>query len=644
MPDPIVARPRGRIALAEALAVAVTALGLACWHLQVWRAHLRDAWQLEGDGSFYVMVARSLGHEGSYLHNSHLGWPFGQTMYDLPQGVDNLHLFAIRLLGSVGGSPGAAVNLFFLLTFPAVALVAHLVLRRLGISRYVSALGALLYTFAPYHFIRGEGHLLLLGYQLVPFGVLLALRLFDDDLPMLRPSGTVGRWPLGHIDWRARRTWITALGVAALASTGAYYFAFSMMLVLVAAVVQSISTGRWRPLGSAAALIVVGGLVFGLNVSPTLRYERSHGANTAVAARSPAETELYGLRISQLVTPRQGHRLAKLARLSERSQGKIVALQSEPGQQLGAIGAIGLAIVLGAALLGAVAGARARSWLADGLGRRLGQLGFLTIVCLLVGAVSGFSKIVSAGGLREIRGWNRISIVVAFLAVTAVCLVLDRLVAVLSGHRFVVARPLARIAVAPVMCVAVFGIGWFDQAGQDQPAYAAIHTRATSDAQFFASVRTTLGDGAAVYQMPYNQFPEVPPRLGMGPYDPAVGYIYEPSLNWSWGFVLGRHPDYPFALEQQPTRDWLTSVAAIGFRGLVIDRRGYDSGGEPAREAELTGLLGAPVPSTDGRYVFFDVTAFASSVREQLGDAALAQRRADTLRLNAPSPVPKANV
>jgi len=207
------------------------------------------------------------------------------------------------------------------------------------------------------------------------------------------------------------------------------------------------------------------------------------------------------------------------------------------------------------------------------------------------------------------------------------------------------ARAWMPAVVAPVLCLAVLGVGWFDQAGVDQPPYAAIHARATSDAQFFASVRTRLGAGAAVYQLPHNQFPEVPPRVAMGPYDPAIGYINEPSLNWSWGFVLGRHPDYPFALEKQPTPEWLTSVVAIGFRGLVIDRRGYEPASEPAREAELAGLLGPAVnTSADGRYVFYDVTAFAASVRTQLGDAALAKRRADTLQLDAPSPVPKANV
>ena len=91
------------------------------------------------------MLARSLGEHGSYLHNANLGWPFGQDLADLPQGADNLHMLFLRVLASVTGGPGSAVNLFFVLTFAAVAFTSHLVLRKLGLSRVASGVGAFVY-------------------------------------------------------------------------------------------------------------------------------------------------------------------------------------------------------------------------------------------------------------------------------------------------------------------------------------------------------------------------------------------------------------------------------------------------------------------------------------------------------------------
>ena len=60
--------------------------------------------------------------------------------------------------------------------------------------------------------------------------------------------------------------------------------------------------------------------------------------------RTPTETELYGLRISQLYAPRRDHRIPALAQLADDSTGAVVP--SENGQQLGVIGALGLSLIV----------------------------------------------------------------------------------------------------------------------------------------------------------------------------------------------------------------------------------------------------------------------------------------------------------
>ena len=42
------------------------------------------------------------------------------------------------------------------------------------------------------------------------------------------------------------------------------------------------------------------------------------------------------------------------------------------------------------------------------------------------------------------------------------------------------------------------------------------------------------------------------------------------GLAWSFGFIRGRHPEYPLAFQRRPAQDWLTDLAAVGFRGPVI--------------------------------------------------------------------------
>lgn len=584
-------------------------------HLRLWRAAWREPWVRGSDADFYLMLARGLGQHGSYLHNSNMGWPFGQDLADLPHGADNLHFAVLRLLAAVTGGPGAAVNVFYISTFAAVAFTSHLVLRRLGWSRLASATGAFVYAFAPYHFLRGEGHLLLSGYEMVPIGVLLALALFDEPLPLLRADGRRG------LELRSGRTWLIVLAVIALASTGPYYFVFTMLLVAVAAALHSLATRSWRAVASGALVIGVGVVAFAINVSPSIWKDLRHGRNLAVAQRSPFETQVYGLKIFQLFVPREGHRIDVLRRASERSLGKEVFFQSESGQQLGVLGAVALAVILivaGQRLAGRASARRADD---DSRGddRLLDRLALLAIVCMLVGASGGISFLISAVGLREIRAWNRISIVISWLTVVAIAMAVDR------GGRWLrrrwAARPRwDRWAPATVAVLVIF-VAYVDQGGRDAPDYAAIHAKYTSDSAFFATVHDRLGGGAAVFNLPYQPFPEAPPRVELGEFDEAVGYIYQPSLKWSFGAMRGRVPDYQAELEQQPAQQWMTEIAAIGFTGVVVDRAGYVEADRATIESQIADLAGAPVVSADGRYSFYDLRAFATQARSGLGPA-----------------------
>ncbi|MGZ7085004.1 MAG: hypothetical protein ACXVIH_01655 [Ilumatobacteraceae bacterium] len=614
---------RWRVLFVEATAVAAATVLVLLVHLRVWRAAWREPWSLGGDSNFYLMITRSLEQHGSYLRNSNLGWPFGQVTYDLPQSVDNAHLVVLRALTWITGGPAAAVNVFYVLTFFAVAFTSHIVLRKLGCSKAASAVGAFLYAFAPYHFLRGEGHLLLSGYELVPFGVLLALWFFDERVPLLR----AGSW---RIDWRARRTWLVVALTIALATTGAYYLVFSMLLVATAAIIQAIAARTARPLVAAVVVLGIGAAALCINLAPSLLFFIRHGQNLAVAHRSPFETQRYGLRISQLFIPREGHRVGVLLRLSERSQGPAGSdFAAESGQQLGLIGALALAAML-LALAAHAVGRRGHD--PDRPERVLiRRVAVLAVVCMLVGAMGGLSFLLSSAGLREIRAWNRISIVIAWLTVIVVAMGVDAIGSHLSGRGSDRSRRLAPVAVV----VAVLAVGYFDQAGRDAPDYQAVHAQFVSDTSFFHAVKDKLGPGGAVYNLPFEPFPEEPPRMQMGPYDQSIGYLYEPSLRWSYGFMRGRHPDYPRVLESQPAQQWITSIAAIGFTGIVVDRYGYSPADAAAEEASIALLIGAtPINSTDGHYAFFDIRAYAQQIRGGLGPAGTRARADEALGLH----------
>src|SRR5262245_53109907 len=190
------------------------------------------------------MVGKTIARYGTYLHNPHLGWPFGQNLTDYPEGGDNLNWFSLAATQLVTGSTWTAMNVLFLASFGAVAATAHVVLRLLGVRRILAGAVAILFSFLPYHFARGETHFNLSAYFMVPFAVLIALMLLSDEPPLTRRTEK-GRW---RFDWRSRRTWLVLVAVALLASTGTYYFVFGVLLFVVASVANALSGGGWRPI------------------------------------------------------------------------------------------------------------------------------------------------------------------------------------------------------------------------------------------------------------------------------------------------------------------------------------------------------------------------------------------------------------
>ena len=575
-----------RLALESGL-VGLGSLVAGCLSLQVWRGSLRVPFHGDGDGAFYLMLIRGLERNGQYLSNPGLGYPHGQELHDLPHGADNLNLLLLRLAALVG-EPGLALNLFYLGTFALVGATMHVLLRRLGARAGVAAVVSVLFAVAPFHLLRGTAHVLLSAYYSVPIGVLLALAVLSDDPPFTpwrRWRPTLGR----------REAWV-ALGCVVLASAGAYYAFFSLVLLGAGAAAAALARGTWRPIASAAVHLSLIAAVFVANLLPSVLYWAREGSNPRVARRYPSETELYGLRISQLVVPRPDHRLGPLSRMAADSRGGPI--DSELGQNLGLVAGAGLVMLLGLVAWRLVDRAPASAWWSRGRGRLLLDTGFLTVCCLLTAAAGGFSYLLSAMGARDIRAWNRMSIVVAALACVAVALLVSE---GLDRRRGPGARRWGGLALGTLLVV-----GLLDQTSPADARGRPLDDVAwTTQRDFYRETADRLPDGAPVFQLPVMEFPEVPPTLGTDAYAHALAYVHAPELRWSFGGMKGRVPDPVPGFDARPGDEISEALTADGYQAVVVDRAGYADAAADL-EARLSSALGPAVEvSADERYALF---------------------------------------
>jgi phosphoglycerol transferase len=577
----------------------VTALAGAATALRLWRANLHVPFSVSGDANLYMMLVQDLLHSSWYLESNLLGAPQGRELYDYAAfSGDVASMLIVKGLGVVVDDVALATNAYYLLTFPLIAAVAHLVLRRLGASPPASAACAVLYALAPYHFLRGEGHLFIAGYFAVPVAAYLVLAVL-----------------LGHRLLRGRE-WRPALAVVAacvLVAWGSVYYAvFTLVLLALACLIAAVR--RELPnVRQGMALIGVLAAALVVTLSPHIVHRIRHGPNPVVSVRQPFESEQFALTPAQLLMPIPGHRLKPLAHLADR----YMATTKTPGERSAQLG-----IVAALALVAAFAIVLASALAPDRLAR-IGPLpraaSIAAVLSLLLGTTGGVSSVIAYLLSPQIRGWARLSIFIAFFVLVLLAVGFDAL-----RRRWGTAPWLAALA-------AVVVVGFLDGTSAAGPDYDGPARVWASDGRFVHAIEGRLGAGAMVFQLPYMGYPEVPAIGGMLDYDPAKGFLHSTKLHWSYGGMRGRASEWADDASALPIRGLLPSVAAAGFSGIWVDRAAY-ADRAAGLERELTRRIGAgPMASENGRLAFYDLRGYAERLRRRYGAGRVRALRDATL-------------
>lgn len=588
-------------------------------------ADIRAPFYYDEDALLILPMVKTTLERGSHWRNERMGYPGIQELHDYPV-VDHLHFYLIWLLGQVFPSPVVAFNLYYLLTYPLTALAAMYAFRRLGLTLPAAAVGAVLYTFLPYHYLRGENHFFLSAYWLIPLTMLPVLDLMHGEFPFFR-RGPDGRRVLRLRSWAS--FWLVVLG-AATASGGAYYAFFACALYAAAGLYGWAAFRTWRAAASAALLVGIVCAVGIVNHLPTIAYQAKYGRNP-VTDRIPEEAEIYGMKLTHLVLPINDHNLTVLARVKAAYNSDKRPVQNE--NERAALGAVGSAGLFG--LLGVLLWPGRRPW-------PYGPLAVLTAFMLLLATVGGFGAIFNHLVFDQVRCYNRISVYLAFVCLLAALWWLDGVTLAWAGR----ARKFRPPALAAVLLV-----GFFDQTPhsffRDEFIVDSLRTQAErfrKDAAFFAEIEDRMEPGARVFSLPFMPFPEYPEREKMWTYEPARGYLHTRTLVWGYGAMKGREADVwqrdviadVTPNHSQQVNEFLRRIVVRGFDGLFIDTRGYPviGGYNPGHHLVQTveqvclGLRGGQKPPLvvrdplgDRDQVFLDLRPYRDSLRREIGEA-----------------------
>jgi hypothetical protein len=524
-------------------------------------------------------------------------------LYDFPLGGDRLHLLIMKGLTLFTHDPYLVLNLFYALSFPLIALTAYLVLRHLGVHQLIAGAISVVYAWLPYHHWHGEQHPPFSAYYSVPLIILVALWALEGQLPLV-PS-IWRNWERGA----RRRRWAALVVIAlVLGSASSYYAIFGVLIIFGAGVLRALRDHTIRPAIVASVAAALIGLVLVANLAPELLYRREHGANSEVANRLAAESENLGLHITQLLVPNPEHRIGVLGGLGGRAGN--VPSPGEGGSYVGFLGVIGL--VLGVGSLVWIRKPSRRE-------RRIQWLGVLIVCTVLLGTVGGFGFTLAILGFTQLRNWDRLAIVIAFMALTVVALIGSRFVEGVTRRRN------SLLSTCVIVLITLLALADAIPPGT-HPDFGAVSVVYQSDKNFYASMEAALPQNAMVFQLPVIPFPESPPVVNMGSYDHLRGYVLGSNkLRWSAGGVRGRISDWQESWAALPAEQMVEGLAAAGFNAIYVDSWGYtDGGGSISNQIEK--VVGARAGTSDnGRMWWYDLRPLTQRLTATFGAQRLAE-------------------
>lgn len=591
---------------------------------RVWRADWKAPFFTRGDAVASAAHFRTTIDTGWYEFTDKLGAPYGQHYHDFPFS-DDLHPAAARLIGLFTDQAGLAFNLYYALGFPLAALTTTWFLRRCGVSQAMTIALAVLYAVAPYHLTRNEAHLFLASYYCVPLAMGVVVHAAAGQPLWGRRENNGKIWSVSTGTGA-----LTALSLVLVTLSGAYYAVFTGILLAVAGIFAYARKRQVRRLGGvvAAGMVLIGTLAAAM--LPDILYARANGSVAAAFVRLPQEAELYALKFSALILPAPGYRIPALAQLSEDYATNFPLPSERPA--LGLIAAVGFVILL---FVVPIVGLASRSQ-ASATRQRLVELSVLTWAGFISATVGGIGTLVALFLTDSIRGWNRMSIFLALLGLTAVGLIVDASIRRFRRSVGWAGRIRAQI-ISVVVAVCVLLVGLFDQSLKGAvPDYQASAAEWNSAETFVDDLSARVPNGAMIFQLPYMVFPEGGAYNGVYDSEQLKLYLHNSDLRWSGGGIKGRpQSDWPATVAAQDAPTMTRNLAIIGFEGIVIDRDAIADAGA-ALEEQLKPLLGAPeLISPDGRYVYYSLEAVN---RQALSDTTSEERSAIAAQITSIPP------
>lgn len=575
----------------------VLVLAIETIALRLWNIDFRVPFYYQGDTLWFIVPIKGMIENGWTYEIPQLSAPFGLSAVAFPA-ITNLDWLLMKAISLFASDAGTVLNIFWLFSIVLTAWSATLALHLLRVNSWMAVGMGVVYSYLPFALLRNVGHISLV-YYCVPLLTLLAIYFAQG---CEHPRSATVRW----------------VGYSAALAQGfnyIYFSFFAMLLFAFAGWLGFMQKRSWKPVKGAAIGIGIIILATSLNLMPSFFSWHTHGKPPDMNYKSPQEAEIYGLKIRKMLAPHDANRVPVFSQWGRRDKSISFPNENENvTARLGPMAAAGLLFLL---------------MVSTGLVRHqdahesdvIKSIASLALFSLLVTTVGGFGAVFNQI-LPDIRGYNRFSVFIAFLALAGLSLWWQVRMRVAATQRY------KRMLVAGLVVFMVFSL--YDQsldAGHLNNRRPADEISAMHEREFVKQLEAKAPPGASVFQVPITGFPPDGGKERMLPYDHARPYLWSSHLHWSWPSFSQRHHDWLHQLDGMKGGDLAEALVLSKFSLIWVDRFGYSDNGE--RIVSDLIAIGARdmLPGMSPRYVVLGLTEVAERLQRQLGGEEFARRQ-----------------
>lgn len=514
------------------------------------------------------------------------------------------HRLILRLICIFCSSFGMACNLLYLLGYILVAVSMYIILRKMNVHYAIACVLCEIYTFLPYHYLRGESHIYLGMYYLVPFACWMIL-------DFLEVRGKLSK----------KRFCIFLFIAVIMALTDIYYTVFTCILFVLAGIVKSAWEKDMHYVQIGFLLCSIMLITIAVSNTPYIFMLVNGGQlETSISNRSLRDLEVYGLRLSQLLLPIQEHRINAFRLLRSYYDESIVDTESKM-TSLGLIMSGGFLFSLFSFLV--YRGNRE-------IGICLKNLGLLNLCSVLIATVGGVNIFIGFFS-PVIRCYNRMSVFIATFSIIAAAIMIQAIYENINKINW-------KKYLFYIGLVLLLVIGIFDQTPSfDRNKYQENFGLDKNIRDMVNKIENSVPDGSMIFMLPLLYENEDSEIYHMRAYEQNWPALYSDTLRWSATKSIGlkdQNRQWKKALSVMDMQEMLENISVTGFAGVWLDENGCDETEFSRMQSELESYLGKPLCiSASGKQYYYSMDDFNIRMKQKYTSGELEQLKSASIAL-----------